>query len=282
MSSYDRVTTTCILCRLGETILYPGCEYILTMVMKIIKTMTNVLCVFILYSNIIGKRFVDHWGIATPGTENPSDPFSCTRRTQAVDNPQEVRTHTNQSFYPGHLFRTPAYKCGYSGERAIKDVKFEADDYMESDSIMCGSASRVFVFGEDDTATRSEKMRGLKELSPYDHDSPKEWIHPSHTNKPLFTSTPVEFSAAKPIRTSTPLGLPSLSKGFLSPEELIMSGRYDINLNTSPDLRVRLFTSSEESSDGSLERRSYSGYSGSSSSGSSGGSNGENGVWRPW
>lgn len=147
---------------------------------------------------------------------------------------------------------------------------------------MCGSASRVFVFGEDDTATRSEKMRGLKELSPYDHDSPKEWIHPSHTNKPLFTSTPVEFSAAKPIRTSTPLGLPSLSKGFLSPEELIMSGRYDINLNTSPDLRVRLFTSSEESSDGSLERRSYSGYSISSSSGSSGGSNGENGVWRPW
>nr|XP_022335718.1 uncharacterized protein LOC111132221 [Crassostrea virginica] len=233
----------------------------------------------------IGKRFVDHWGIATPGTGNPSDPFSCTRRTKAADKSPEGRAApADPSYHLDHLLPTPAYRCGYSGDKAIMGVKFEEDDYMETDSIMCGSASRVFVFGEDDAGMRSENTTDMG--GPLSHHSlfPKDWTHPSRTNRPLLTSTPVEFSASKPIRTSTPLDLPSLSKGFLSPEELFLSGRYDINLNTSPDLRVRLFTSSEESSDGSSARKSFSGYSGSgaSSTGTSDGSTGENVLWRPW
>lgn len=80
MLFYDRVIMMCILCWFGEIILYFGCEYILIMVMKIIKIMINVLCVFILYFNIIGKCFVDYWGIVILGIENLFDLFSCIRR----------------------------------------------------------------------------------------------------------------------------------------------------------------------------------------------------------
>ncbi|XP_061162382.1 uncharacterized protein LOC133171612 [Saccostrea echinata] len=228
----------------------------------------------------IGKRFVDHWGIATPEPVNPLDPFRSMKRNTANDNLQQGFTH--QSFYPDHLFCTPTYKCGYSGDKEIMDVNFDTNDVMESSSVMCGSASRVFIFADDNNGMKCEKSSE----SPMRHhiNLSRERNQICYTSKPLFTSTPVDVSAIKPIRTSTPIGLPTLTRGYVSPDELLLSGRYDINLNTSPDLRVRLFTSSEESSDGSLVRKSGSASSGSESSslGTSCGSKKENGVWRPW
>lgn len=229
------------------------------------------------YFGILGKRFVDHWGITTPVSGNPSDPFGYTRRNNAMDNLQQG--HANQDLYPGHAFPSSAYKCGYSGEKAIMDVNFNADDAMESGSVMCGSASRVFVFADGNSTTRSGGNTSF-----HCNDSSKEWNRLLYTGEPLMTSTPVDASAVKPVSTSTPHGGTSLPKGFLSPEEMLMYGGYNINLNTSPNLRVRLFSSSEASSDGSLVRKSCSTTSatGSSSAGASGGSDGENGLWRPW
>ncbi|XP_062583063.1 uncharacterized protein LOC134244827 [Saccostrea cucullata] len=228
----------------------------------------------------IGKCFVDHWGIATPEPGNPLDPFRSMKRNNVTENLQQGITHP--SFYPDPLFCTPAYKCGYSGEKEIMDVNFDTNDVIESSSVMCGSASRVFIFADDNNGMKCVKspdspMRHHNNLS-------TERNPMYYSCKPLFTSTPVDASAIKPIRTSTPIGLPALTKGYITPEELLLSGRYDINLNTSPDLRVRLFTSSEESSDGSLVRKSGSPSSGSESSSfeTSGGSNKESGVWRPW
>ncbi|XP_061196420.1 uncharacterized protein LOC133204694 [Saccostrea echinata] len=220
------------------------------------------------------KRFVDHWGIATPQPRIPMDPFRGTRNN-AVDN---TPGYTNQSFHPSEQFYTPAYKCGYSGNKEIMDVNFNTDDVMESSSVMCGSASRVFVFAENNATTRRTKGKE-DELN-----LSKEKDRFPHINDPLLTSTPVDVSAMKPIRTSTPLDLSSQKKHFLSSDELFLSGRYNIDLNTSPDLRVRLFTSNEESSDGSLVRKSVceSPNSELSSSGASGGSSKENGLWRPW
>ncbi|XP_062621028.1 uncharacterized protein LOC134282647 [Saccostrea cucullata] len=218
----------------------------------------------------IGKRFVDHWGIATPQPKIPMDPFIGMRNN--------VRGYTNQGFHPSEQFYTPAYKCGYSGDKEIMDVNFETDDVMESSSVMCGSASRVFVFVENKATTRTQFKEDQENLS-------KEWNRFPHIHDPLLTSTPVDVSAIKPIRTSTPLDLPSQKKTFFSPDELLLSGRYDIDLNTSPDLRVRLFTSNEESSDGSLGRKSVCESTSaelSSESSSSGGSNKENSLWRPW
>lgn len=78
MLFYDRVMMMCILCWFGEIILFWLWVYF--MVMKIIKIMINVLCVFILYFNILGKCFVDYWGIVILGIENLFDLFSCIRR----------------------------------------------------------------------------------------------------------------------------------------------------------------------------------------------------------
>lgn len=131
----------------------------------------------------------------------------------------------------GYFFLIFVYKCGYSGERVIKDVKFEVDDYMELDSIMCGFVLCVFVFGEDDIVIRSEKMRGLKEFFLYDYDLFKEWIYCFYINKFLFIFILVEFSVVKFIRIFIFFGFLFLFKGFFFFEELIMFGRYDINLN---------------------------------------------------
>jgi hypothetical protein len=196
---------------------------------------------------------------------------------------------TNQNVHPGHIFPTPAYKCGYSGNKDIIDVNFNVADVVESGSVLCGSASRVFVFGDS----------GVRNPFPHSSSSSsKEWNRFPYPGEPVMASTPVEASAAaKLIKTSTTHGLTSRPEGFLSPEEMLMPGGYGVDFNTSPDLRVRLFTSSEASSDGSLGRESDSmasiaGSSSSSSSsaaaaaaaaaGTSGGSDGENGLWRPW
>jgi hypothetical protein len=220
---------------------------------------------------ILGKGFVDHWGINTPARADPSDPFGCIRRTNVTESLQQG--NTNQNLYPGHIFPTPAYKCGYSGGKDIIDVNFNVGDAVESGSVLCGSASRVFVFGEGNSAARNS--------FPHSRSSSEEWNSFPCTGKPLMTSTPVETSAAKLFRTSTPYGLTSLPKGLLSPEEMLMPRGYSIDFNTTPNLRARLFTSSEASSDGSLGRESDSMASAAESS-SAGTSGGSNGLWRPW
>ena len=70
---------------------------------------------------------------------------------------------------------TPRYYCGSDGSGAIKEVNFDPEDMLEGDSVMCGSASRVFVMEGNSGGSRvghcDENGRQMGQISPSFQDS---------------------------------------------------------------------------------------------------------------
>ena len=109
---------------------------------------------------------------------------------------------------------TPRYHCGNDGSGAITDVNFDPDDKLEGDSVMCGSASRVFVMEGHSGGSRvghcDENGRQRGQISPRFQDS---YVHRSEQSdyyREYYGAWNViqdrDFSfEAQQYRTSTPI-----------------------------------------------------------------------------
>ena len=154
------------------------------------------------------------------------DIYGCMRRVNAVndldlkhrditkDSEPSIYPNPHRSMYP----MTPRYYCGNSGNVTIAGVNFDPDDMLEGDSVMCGSASRVFVMEDGSYQTSAmiqtpdvPRQKWQNKISPIssmkDNVSLGQGYHHGNVrleadrHEPKYTSTPLQHR----FRTSTPV-----------------------------------------------------------------------------